>query len=64
MSIVFGPERRTFWSSAVREAGQDTAEYALLLAFVAVVIAAGIAAFGTSLSGVYTALVAALPPVP
>jgi Flp pilus assembly pilin Flp len=40
------------------EAGQDTAEYALLLGFLAVVLATGVVVFGAALAAAWNFLVA------
>jgi pilus assembly protein Flp/PilA len=43
------------------EIGQDAAEYALLIALIALAIIVAVTAFGTSLAGMYATIVAQLP---
>lgn len=43
------------------EKGQDAAEYAILIALIAIVIIAAVALVGTNLSSLYVAIVAAFP---
>jgi pilus assembly protein Flp/PilA len=43
------------------EEGASAAEYGLLVGLIALVIVAGVSAFGTSLSGLYDTIVAGLP---
>ena len=49
-------------SAIVREeSGQDLLEYALLVALIAVVAVVAVTAAGTSVTGVFTAIAAAIP---
>jgi Flp pilus assembly pilin Flp len=43
------------------ESGQDAAEYALLIALIALAIIIAVTAFGTSLAGLYATIVAQFP---
>ena len=43
------------------ESGQDAAEYALILAFLVIVIVATVAAFGSSLAQIFAGIVALFP---
>jgi Flp pilus assembly pilin Flp len=43
------------------EAGQDAAEYALLFAFLVIVVLVGVMAYGTALAQFWAGIVAALP---
>ena len=43
------------------EKGQDAAEYALLIALIAIVIIAAVTLLGLDISAVFTSIVAALP---
>jgi len=47
--------------SKAAEKGQDAAEYAILIALIAIVIIAAVALVGTNLSSLYVAIVAAFP---
>jgi Flp pilus assembly pilin Flp len=46
---------------ACRDEGQDLLEYALLVALIALVAVGAVTAAGTSVSGIFNAIVAALP---
>ena len=48
-------------SLVVDDSGQDLLEYALLIALIALVCVLAVAAAGTSVSAVFTAIAAAIP---
>lgn len=53
-------ERLTFAIELRREEGQDLAEYALLLVFIAIAVIAALTALGPQLAAIYTQITQAL----
>ncbi|MDX1623560.1 MAG: Flp family type IVb pilin [Gemmatimonadota bacterium] len=51
----------TFWNALLNdESGQDLAEYALLIALIAIVVIAAVTLLGTNISGVFDSIATTL----